>query len=293
MMRCVLTAFAAFALIGASVPAEATPLNSSAVDTPREQRGQAKATAVEQALLDATFACLLQTGGVSAKASVSEVLGAVRADGTALPPTGKAIDATECAAGASLQLSRIIAAHGDHPAEIEDLVADYGAAAQAGAAVLPESVPDEGAALVGPSLASAAPNAAGWIAGMNRKQDISGSFFIADYGDPGYYDWSSDECSAPLVGNGQYNFEWPCRRHDFSWRNLKRGEARYPRHDMWSVKNKAVSDRQFREDLYLHCDLNFDARYQACMVEARIYHYAVSYHGANTFGMERNTLFVF
>lgn len=36
-------------------------------------------------------------------------------------------------------------------------------------------------------------------------------------------DWSTDYCSAPLVGNTgrSFNFRTPCQRHDFAYRNLK------------------------------------------------------------------------
>lgn len=36
-------------------------------------------------------------------------------------------------------------------------------------------------------------------------------------------DWTTDYCSAPLVGNTgrSFNFRLPCQRHDFAYRNMK------------------------------------------------------------------------
>ncbi len=130
---------------------------------------------------------------------------------------------------------------------------------------------------------------------MNNKQDMSGSDFISSYGTPVNFNWNSDECSAPIAGNSPWDFEWPCRRHDFGYRNLERGEGRFPAHDMWNVENKATTDRQFRDDLYLHCDLNFSniMQHPLCDADAYAYHYAVSFYGDNTWGMERDTLYTF
>lgn len=139
--------------------------------------------------------------------------------------------------------------------------------------------------------AMASPTAAGWINGMNKILDKSGSFFIADYGDPGYYDWSSDNCSwSP--DNNPYGFKWACRRHDYGYRNLKRGDDRYPNHVMWNRKNKAVVDRQFHEDLYTHCRVEHDNS-SGCRNAADTYHGIVSRTSPNTVGMDRHTLYLF
>src|SRR5438046_470429 len=44
-----------------------------------------------------------------------------------------------------------------------------------------------------------------------------------------WFDWSTDLCSAPLVGNTgrSFNFTEPCRRHDFGYRNEKLLDQRY------------------------------------------------------------------
>ncbi|MEY3493475.1 MAG: Prokaryotic phospholipase, partial [Actinomycetota bacterium] len=49
---------------------------------------------------------------------------------------------------------------------------------------------------------------------------------------PPQFDWTTDWCSAPLVGSSgrSFDFALPCRRHDFAYRNAKRlpGEWRAP-----------------------------------------------------------------
>lgn len=133
-----------------------------------------------------------------------------------------------------------------------------------------------------------APTAQGWINQMNAKIDLSMNFFIADYGDPGYFNWASDQCSTS-PDNFPYNFLWACRRHDFGYRNLKRGESRYGR-DMWNRNNKAVVDRQFLRDLNYFCRVDH-GNSSACRNAANVYHNYVSSRVApNTVGLNRDTL---
>ncbi|MBI5089002.1 MAG: hypothetical protein HZB15_09135, partial [Actinobacteria bacterium] len=44
-----------------------------------------------------------------------------------------------------------------------------------------------------------------------------------------WFDWTTDWCSAPLVGSTgrSFDFRAPCRRHDFGYRNLQLLERRY------------------------------------------------------------------
>jgi hypothetical protein len=67
-----------------------------------------------------------------------------------------------------------------------------------------------------------------------------------------YMDWSTDGCSAPLVGQGPYNFSDACLRHDFGYRNLKRIESTF-RRDVWMRRNKASVDTQFKIDMDDRC----------------------------------------
>jgi Prokaryotic phospholipase A2 len=60
-------------------------------------------------------------------------------------------------------------------------------------------------------------------------------------------DWSSDDCSAPLVGSTGLSFDFTdaCRRHDFGYRNTK---------DLGSfARHKAEIDARFHQDMYDHC----------------------------------------
>jgi Prokaryotic phospholipase A2 len=246
---------------------------------------------VERSLLEATFACLQQAGLVRVGDTQATVLGGVSAAGAEVAPTGAPVNASACAAAASSQLLGMLTDHPDQP--VDSLVSQYRASVRAGARIAPTAP----AALDVPSaqVAKALPNVQRWIDRMNRKLDMSGRDFIDNYGSPASFDWSSDECSAPLAGNSPYHFGWPCRRHDFGWRNLKLGEVHYPNHDVWNISNKAVVDRQFRDDLYLHCDLNYTGpiEHPACIVTAKAFHFAVSHAHGNTWGIERHTLHPF
>lgn len=85
------------------------------------------------------------------------------------------------------------------------------------------------------------------------------------------FDWSSDLCSAPLVGSTgrTYDFRWSCRRHDFAYRNFKKADLvrscppstseRYctsqwlPSGRWWNSTIRHRIDRQFLADMTSHC----------------------------------------
>lgn len=71
-----------------------------------------------------------------------------------------------------------------------------------------------------------------------------------------WFDWSTDWCSAPLVGSTgrSFDFRQPCRRHDFGYRNLQRLERRYGSGSTyWNGDSRARVDRQLRADMTAHC----------------------------------------
>ena len=74
-------------------------------------------------------------------------------------------------------------------------------------------------------------------------------------GDP-WFDWSTDGCSAPLIGDTgrSFNFREACVRHDFGYRNLKLLESRYGTgRTFWSATNRKRVDQQFLNDMKAHC----------------------------------------
>ena len=72
---------------------------------------------------------------------------------------------------------------------------------------------------------------------------------------PPTLDWSTDLCSAPLIGNTGRSFDFTksCRRHDFAYRNLKRFDQRQPG-TWWTSQWRNKVDAQFRRDLRSECD---------------------------------------
>ena len=78
--------------------------------------------------------------------------------------------------------------------------------------------------------------------------------FIAAVGSDQWFDWSTDFCSAPLVGNTgrSFNFTNACRRHDFGYRNLQLLDRRYGRGSWNSISRRRV-DLQFLADMMAHC----------------------------------------
>src|SRR5258706_12336967 len=72
-----------------------------------------------------------------------------------------------------------------------------------------------------------APTDQAYVDQMLYATPMSG--FIAAVGSDQWFDWSTDFCSAPLVGNTgrSFNFTNACRRHDFGYRNLHLLDRRY------------------------------------------------------------------
>ena len=69
-----------------------------------------------------------------------------------------------------------------------------------------------------------------------------------------WFDWSTDYCSAPVVGNTgrTFNFTNSCRRHDFGYRNTQLLEIRYG-NDAWNATSRKRIDLQFLNDMKAHC----------------------------------------
>ena len=86
-----------------------------------------------------------------------------------------------------------------------------------------------------------------------------------------WFDWSTDGCSAPLVGGEgrSFNFISACRRHDFGYRNLKLLDQRYNCGDtqpgsvcsvnswtygrFWNSTQRQRIDEQFNRDMLEYC----------------------------------------
>lgn len=70
------------------------------------------------------------------------------------------------------------------------------------------------------------------------------------------FDWSTDHCSAPLVGSTGRSFDFTpaCTRHDFAYRNYKRADmAGAQRGQWWNSRMRQRIDHQFHQDMLDHC----------------------------------------
>lgn len=83
---------------------------------------------------------------------------------------------------------------------------------------------------------------------------VSLSTFLGSVYIDRWFDWSTDYCSAPLIGSTgrSFDFHGPCRRHDFGYRNLRLIDRRYGTRQWNATSRKAVDDR-FRLDMHAHC----------------------------------------
>jgi hypothetical protein len=97
-----------------------------------------------------------------------------------------------------------------------------------------------------------------------------------------WFDWTTDGCSAPLVGDTglSFNFRSSCRRHDFGYRNLQLLERRYGRgRTFWNATNRRRVDQQFLADMKAHCRTRSIFLMPRCFAWAETFYAAVRLAG--------------
>ncbi|MCU1395849.1 MAG: phospholipase a2 [Ilumatobacteraceae bacterium] len=96
-----------------------------------------------------------------------------------------------------------------------------------------------------------------------------------------WFDWSTDLCSAPLVGNTGRSFDFtePCRRHDFGYRNTKLLDRRYGAGRFWNGPNRKRIDENFLGDMLTHCHARRLIDRPTCISWAYTYYSAVRLAG--------------
>ena len=85
-----------------------------------------------------------------------------------------------------------------------------------------------------------------------------------------HLDWTTDGCSAPVVGNEgrSFNFTHACMRHDFGYRNIKRlGQ--------FNEVVRTKLDDQFHRDLESSCATQVRTRKIRCLMWAETFYVAV------------------
>ena len=94
------------------------------------------------------------------------------------------------------------------------------------------------------------------------------------------FDWTTDGCSAPLVGSVGRTFDFTnaCRRHDFGYRNLKAIEAHFGV-DSWNAASKSGVDQRFLSDMRNHCASRGWGSRATCRRWALTFYYAVRAFG--------------
>jgi hypothetical protein len=88
------------------------------------------------------------------------------------------------------------------------------------------------------------------------------------------FDWSTDHCSAPLVGSTGRSFDFTdaCVRHDFAYRNYKRADAANQlRGRVWNSRTRHRIDMQFQRDMTNHCSQRKAADRPACRLWCEVF----------------------
>ena len=96
------------------------------------------------------------------------------------------------------------------------------------------------------------------------------------------FDWTTDWCSAPLVGSTgrSFDFHAACRRHDFGYRNLPLLERRWGKGSTyWNHAARLRVDRQFLADMRAHCATRSVFLRPTCRAWARTFYVAVRSFG--------------
>jgi len=85
-----------------------------------------------------------------------------------------------------------------------------------------------------------------------------------------FLDWTTDGCSAPVVGGEgrSFNFTQACMRHDFGYRNIKRL-------GLFNELVRTKLDEQFRRDLESSCATQVRTRKIRCLMWAETFFVAV------------------
>jgi hypothetical protein len=112
--------------------------------------------------------------------------------------------------------------------------------------------------------------------------NTSMSSFMAAVGVDTWFDWSTDLCSAPLVGNTgrSFNFTNSCRRHDFGYRNLQLLDRRYGGGaTYWNGSSRKRVDQRLLTDMRNHCYGRPWYDQPTCLVWAETFYAAVRTFG--------------
>ena len=86
-------------------------------------------------------------------------------------------------------------------------------------------------------------------------------------------DWTTDGCSAPVVGSTgrTFDFTHACHRHDFGYRNFKAID----RGKWWTSSMRQRIDTVFRRDMLLDCDSRPKTAKKLCRAWATTFYKAV------------------
>jgi len=160
-------------------------------------------------------------------------------------------------------------------------------------------------AIAGITLVVATPGSAQSALDVNRIQTLVFSTPLSEFLESARrqspidrnFDWSSDSCSAPLIGSTgrTYDFRHACRRHDFAYRNFKRADlVRSCRPSTsgslcvsqllhsgrwWNSTIRHRIDRQFLADMTSHCWSRSGTEKITCLTWAQVFYRSVRIAG--------------
>lgn len=232
---------------------------------------------IESAVSYGIFKCMKDAGEVGDAATIGETLGTISPTGVYTRPTRPVEPSIPCANGGGSDAINRLTSLFDAGYTDEAAASIYKREIQEGRSVAPlqhsaeeeDSLPPE----------DARPAKWQWVMAMDHRTNVSISQFLRYKHDqyPSFFNWNDNNCSSPL-GDSPYGFRFPCERHDFGYRNLKKADRIYYG-NMWYSANKAVPDTRFLVDLVRRCDRHFSGwNWLRCGNWARTYHGVVSWY---------------
>ncbi len=262
---------------------------------------------VSDAYFAAVLNCMKEGGEVSETATSAEVLGSVDNNGIAMPPLSVAepIASEACLAGAQGYMIGQMQTLAEAPiAEqnneaLERVIQQITAEASAGdVTIVPEFASDDAIEEETPDpvvndgfvFARAAadceyPKAGVYLNLMNFYDDIDlfPNFKTASGNEPFcYLRWDDNGCTGVPDSGAFFNFKYPCKRHDFGWRNLHRVESHYD-FNAFRKRNKNVADKRFLRDMRADCKPRNFFSESFCRSTAQVYYQTVSLISPSTF----------
>ncbi|HEX5088113.1 MAG TPA: phospholipase A2 [Nocardioides sp.] len=279
------------------------PVYREAGDYPEIVSADGLQRVVVEAVWEAALDCMKESGAASQSLTVADVFGTISTSGEFLPPTlgAQAPTAGDACGDSAGKLVKDTIGDTTDEAVIDSDLAELTAELRTNQvsayplASRGDVIEEAGEGDPSSDELASRPNdyadchpslVASFVSYLNYYSDESLADFKwnSNHELPCRFNWSDDVCTNAPDSGLVFDFTYPCKRHDFGYRNLKRAESWYGT-NTWRKRNKNVADEQFFRDMIDHCSTRNLLIRPACERIASDYYVAVAVAGDwNTLG---------